>query len=220
MESRIKCVFKFVVVLLVALCGLAICPVPCSAQNYNEIFRQKKTQEKYLLKQLAYLKIYAGYLKKGYDVVSDGLGTIKGFTSGEFGLHEAFFSSLALVNPVVKNDHRVMEIALIQGKISRAFDLMLRLDMGNSNLNYIRSVRNGVIAECNKDLEELLLVVSASSLEISDQQRLARLSKVHSSMSEKLEFVSGFYVEVFAIAQSVLDNKNEVLRLRRLYEKD
>lgn len=189
-------------------------------QTYAEFFRQKKTQEKYLLKQLTYLKLYAGYLKKGYDVVSGGLSTIKGFTSGELGLHEAFFGSLALVNPLIKNDYRVMDIVSMQGKISRAFELMLRLELGSENLTYIRSVRDGVIVECNKDLDELLLVISASELEISDQDRLVRLAKVHGAMSEKLEFVSGFYVEVSSIAQSGRDSKSEVLRLRRLYEKD
>ncbi|MBB2145766.1 hypothetical protein GM921_09730 [Pedobacter sp. LMG 31464] len=206
-----------IVAVLVLLMGLF---VQSHAQTYAEFFRQKRTQEKYLLKQLAYLKLYAGYLKKGYDVVSDGLGTIKGFTAGEFGLHETFISSLALVNPLIKNDYRVLEIASMQGKISRAFDLMLHLDLGSSNLVYVRSVRDGVIAECNTDLDELLLVVSASGLEISDQERLSRLAKVHSSMSEKLEFVSGFYVEVSSIAQSGRDSKSEVLKLRRLYEKN
>ena len=203
---------------------MAICLLFVSSlsfgQTYTEIFRQKKTQEKYLLKQLTYLKLYAGYLKKGYDVVSDGVGTIKGFTSGEFGLHEAFFGSLALVNPLIKNDYRVLEIASMQGKISKAFVLMGRLDLDGSNLAYIHSVHDGVIEECNKDLDELLLMVSASSLEISDQERLSRLAKVHNSMSEKLEFVSGFYVEVQSIVQSGRDSKSDVLKLRRLYEKD
>lgn len=212
MGSRIK-------ILVLAVCLIFVSGISYG-QTYAEFFRQKKTQEKYLLKQLAYLKLYAGYLKKGYDVVSDGLGTIKGFTSGEFGLHEAFFGSLALVNPLIKNDYRVLEIASMQGKISRAFELMGRLDLGSANLAYIHSVRDGVMEECNKDLDELLLVVSASSLEISDQERLTRLAKVHSSMSEKLEFVSGFYVEVLSISQSGRDSKSDVLRLRRLYEKD
>lgn len=189
-------------------------------QTYAELFRQKKTQEKYLLKQLAYLKLYAGYLKKGYDVVSGGLGTIKGFTSGELGLHEAFFGSLALVNPLIKNDYRVLEIASMQGKISGAFAKMLRMDLASGNLDYIRSVRDGVIGECNKDLDELLLVVSASGLEISDEDRLTRLAKVRGSMSEKLEFVSGFYVEVQTVALSQIDGGKTIQKLRRFYEKD
>ena len=212
MGSKIK--------ILVLVVGLVFVSSLSYGQTYAELFRQKKTQEKYLVKQLAYLKLYAGYLKKGYDVVSDGLGTIKGITSGEFGLHEAFFGSLALVNPLIKNDYRVLEIASMQGKISGAFAKMLRLDLGNENLTYIRSVRDGVIAECNKDLDELLLVVSASSLEISDEDRLTRLAKVHNSMLEKLEFVSGFYVEVQTIAQSRVDGGKTIQKLRRLYEKD
>lgn len=203
---------------------LAVCLVLLSTisfgQTYAEFFRQKKTQEKYLLKQLAYLKLYAGYLKKGYDVVSDGLGTIKGFTSGELGLHEAFFGSLALVNPLIKNDYRVMEIVSMQGKISKTFNSMLRLELGSENLTYICSVRDRIIAECNKDLDELLLVTSASELEISDQDRLARLAKVYGSMSEKLEFVLGFYVEVQTIAQSQKDGGKTIQKLRRLYEQN
>ncbi|MBB2143965.1 hypothetical protein GM921_00580 [Pedobacter sp. LMG 31464] len=206
-----------IVAVLVLLMGLF---VQSHAQTYAEFFRQKRTQEKYLLKQLAYLKLYAGYLKKGYDVVSDGLGTIKGFTSGEFGLHEAFFGSLALVNPLIKNDYRVVEIASMQGKISKAFAAILRLELGQENLAYIRSVRDGVFSECNTDLDELLLVISASELEISDQERLSRLAKVHGSMSEKLEFVSGLYVEVQSIAEAIRVNKSEIINVRRLYEKN
>ncbi|MFC4213367.1 hypothetical protein ACFOWA_19400 [Pedobacter lithocola] len=189
-------------------------------QTYSEFFRQKKTQEKYLLKQLAYLKMYAGYLKKGYDVVSDGLSTIKGFTSGEFGLHEAFFGSLKMVSPVIKQNYRVIEIISMQVKISKMFADMAFLDIGNTNLNYLRTVNAEIHSECNKDLDELILIITASKVEMSDDERLIRLAKVHSSMSEKTEFSLGLYAEVEGLSKAQKNEKSEIIKMRRLYEKN
>ncbi|RZM09985.1 MAG: hypothetical protein EOO88_48750, partial [Pedobacter sp.] len=60
---------------MLLVCCLGLGP-SCYAQNWNEIFRQKKTQEKYLLKQLAYLKLYGQQLADGYALVKSGLDTI------------------------------------------------------------------------------------------------------------------------------------------------
>jgi hypothetical protein len=211
MGSRISYYLKNLLVASMFFLGLAFCSASSKAQTYAELFRQKKTQEKYLLKQLAYQELYAGYVKKGYDIVGSGLNTIKGITSGEFGLHEAFFSSLSLVNPLIKKDYRVLEIASMQLKISKAFAGMLKSELDEENVAYVRSVREGVISECNKDLDELLLVITSSKLEMSDEERLSRLAKVHASMLEKLEFVFGFYVEVQQLSEA---KKNEKMQLK------
>ncbi|MFI5452213.1 hypothetical protein ACHMWN_08660 [Pedobacter sp. UC225_61] len=212
MGSRIK-LFLCLVVCLVMVFSVA------SAQTYGELFRQKKTQEKYLIKQLAYLKLYAGYVKKGYDIVGSGLNTIKGITSGEFGLHEAFFGSLKLVSPIVKKDYRVLEMVSMQLRISRAFAAMAKTDIGSENLTYVHSVRENLISECNKDLDELVLVVTSSKVEMDDEQRLSRLSKVYGSMLEKLEFVMGFLAEIKQLEQAMESEKSGVNELWRLYEK-
>lgn len=70
-------------------------------QTWGEFFSQKKTQKKYLLEQLVALKMYAGYLKKGYDIVGSGIGTVWDIKNGEFSLHSTFFSSLKSVNPIL-----------------------------------------------------------------------------------------------------------------------
>jgi hypothetical protein len=57
MSIRIKkCFFLFALPLLFVQVS--------TAQTWSEWFSQKKTQKKYLLEQVAALKIYAGYLKK------------------------------------------------------------------------------------------------------------------------------------------------------------
>ncbi len=47
-----------------------------NAQTWDEWFKQKKTQKKYLVQQIAALRVYLDYLKKGYTVVHNGLNTI------------------------------------------------------------------------------------------------------------------------------------------------
>jgi len=65
------------------------------AQTFSEWFRQKKTQKKYLLQQIAALQVYIGYAQKGYRIAKEGLTTIGGFTKGEFDLHSDFINSLS-----------------------------------------------------------------------------------------------------------------------------
>ena len=38
------------------------------AQTFNEWFRQKATQKKYLIQQIAALQVYLDYVQKGYAI--------------------------------------------------------------------------------------------------------------------------------------------------------
>jgi hypothetical protein len=209
---------KIIIMLTIVL--TASLSMMVKAQTAAEFLRQKKMQEKYLVKQLAYLKLYAGQVKEGYDLVSEGLHTIGRFTGGEFSLHEAFFGSLSVVKPVIKADKRVMEIEKMQGRILSFFSAMESVDLDVENKEFIRLARRGMELECEKDLAELLLVVSASGLELSDEQRLTRLAKVHGLMLEKLELTHSLYVQVQQLIMVKKKEKQALADLRRLHERD
>ena len=106
--------------------GLVIClsgmVIPVQAQTWSEWFKQKKTQKKYLLQQIAALEVYAGYLKKGYKIFDGGLSAIRDITHGEFNLHNAFISSLKQVSPEIRKDARIAEIIALQVSIMKAFE--------------------------------------------------------------------------------------------------
>lgn len=202
--------------------GFALSSASCKAQNYNEIFRQKKTQEKYLLKQLAYLKLYADQVWKGYKLVSGGLETINDFTSGEFKLHEAFISALSKVSSLVRKDFRLEEIVKFQFGINSSFKALVKSSaIGEApNQDYYRAVREKIMAECNADLDELLDVVLSGDLEMNDAERLARLKKIHSSMQEKASFTRWFCTEAQLLSQAQKRELIDIKELRRLYEKN
>lgn len=206
--------------MMMVIWGLGLGLVPCKAQTAAEFLRQKKTQENYLLKQLAYLELYGSELRKGYELAKEGWGTIKGFTDGEFKLHEAFFDALARVSTVVKKDFRVGEIAAMQLQIRASFAVLVGSSAySQATKDYVQEVKKKVFEECDADLSELLEIVLSSSVEMNDEERLARLKVVHEAMSIKAAFCVYFCAQV----QGMLANQKryhlDLDQLRRLYEK-
>ncbi|RYY52558.1 MAG: hypothetical protein EOO09_21040 [Chitinophagaceae bacterium] len=187
-------------------------------QNWNEIFRQKKTQQRYLLEQIAALEMYTGYLKKGYELVGGGLQTIRDISNGEFSLHSAFISGLKEVSPVVRNDVRVLEIIGMQVNIGRAFgNLRSRSDLNVSTQLYIQDVRENLWEDSLKDLEELLMVITSGSVEMGEGERIERLNKVYLSMKEKMAFTQHFATEVSHYSRQKEMEKRSIEQLKQSY---
>lgn len=219
MESGIKYRLKNLVVLLAVFFGLVFTSAPLYAQTYNEIFRQKKTQEEYLFKQIAYLKLYADQAWKGYKLVTGGLETINDFTSGEFSLHEAFLSALSKVSSLIRKDFRVAEIIQFRLGINSSFKALLKSSALSQtpNWKYFKDVEEGVLKECNADLDELMDIVLSGDLEMNDSERLSRLKKIHGAMAEKASFSRWFCAEAQLVIQNGKQERFDIEELRRFY---
>jgi hypothetical protein len=180
------------------------------AQTWPEWFSQKKTQKKYLIEQLAALKLYATYLKKGYEIGSSGLNFIKDAGKGEFDLHSAFFSSLKTVSPLVKKNVRIAEILKMQVAISKTFSSFRGLqNLSDANHRYIDLVSSNLLDDCIRDLEALLLVITSGRLELTDDGRMARIDQLYLGMQQKKIFTSGFSALVQSLARDrALEIKN------------
>jgi len=163
-----------------------------NAQTWSEWFSQKKTQQKYLLEQVAALKLYAGYLKKGYDIGRSGLTFIKDASKGEFDMHGAFFSSLRAVSPEIRNNVKVAEIIQMQIDVSKAFHALRDVNgLTAQNIAYLDLVSSNLLDECLKDTEELLLIITSGRAELTDDERLVRINRLHVQMQEKRNFAFG-----------------------------
>ena len=159
----------------------------CQAQTWNEIFKQKKTQIKYLGEQIAALQVYLDYARKGYQLVGNGLSLVKDITGGEFSLHNAFVSGLKQVSPAVRDDIRVAEIVALQAAILKSFSGIKGSSfLSRDQLLYVAEVADGVVSDCLADMEELLLVITSGKLEMKDDERLNRLEGIYGRMLEKI----------------------------------
>lgn len=189
------------------------------AQTFGEFFNQKKTQKKYLLQQIAALQVYIGYAKKGYNIVNDGLQSIKSITNGEFGLHTAYINSLKAVSPVIRNNIKIAEIIETQLNITRAFGAVKSSEsLPLSNQLYILDVREKVMDDCGKDLEELLLVITSGKLEMSEKERIRRIDCIYSSITEKYGFTIDFVGQVMTLINQRENEQDFINRLRNSYE--
>ena len=191
------------------------------AQTFSEWFRQKYTQKKYLLEQIAALHMYTGYVKEGYTVARDGLGLVRDITGGEFKLHELFISGLKKVSPVVAGDVRVAEIIALELSILRSFGQLLELEgLSVDRLEYLLSVKASVMADCLGDLEELLLVVTSGKVEMTDDQRIARLNGIYGRMRERSGFVQRFSGQVIGLVKQQEMEGRSLKQLGGFYGKD
>ena len=207
--------YKFVYTVL--LCCLVFIS-SAEAQTSGEWFRQKHTQKKYLLEQIAALRAYTGYVRKGYTVVRDGLGIVRDITNGEFGLHELFITGLKKASPAVRNDVRIAEIMAMELSIVRSFANLVKVKgLPPDRLAYLTTVRSKLRNECLDDFEELLLVVTSGKVEMGDAERLSRLEHIHQRMRDKADFVQDFSTKVFLLTKQQDSEARNVKQIGGFY---
>lgn len=206
---------------LFTICILWLFNYGVQAQTADEFFNQKKTQFRYMAEQIAALRVYAGYVKDGYQIVSDGVQSVKSLKNGEFNLHDAFFKSLKAVSPSIINCGKAADIVSLQLAINKSINRIKGLQhLSVSQRNYIGRVKSQVLNECNNDLKELLLVITSGQLEMKDDERMKRIDKIYAAMSDKLTFTQSFINELNIM---VYQKKNEVQSINQicnLYEDD
>lgn len=184
------------------------------AQTFKEFFRQKKTQKEYLLKQIVALKIYGSYLKEGYDIASFGLNSIRDFRTGEFNLHQDYFSSLSNVNPLVANNPKIKQVLDWKDEILKCLSNISKGNLNDSDWRYIQNVARIVLNECRLALEDLKLLLQVGGLEMSDEERLSRIDKLYQEMQIRMQFTKSFISDVHLLqsqnAKEIRENKTSL----------
>jgi hypothetical protein len=193
----------------------------CHAQTWDEWWEQKKTQIEYLFKQIAALKVYTGYLEKGYEVAKEGTQLISNIKHGDFDLHNGYFSSLKSVNSVIKNSSRVTDIVSFQTAIIRQFKKLISYCQESdqftaSEIKHINSVYDNLIAQCERQIDELRLVITSGELEMKDDERLKRIESIYSDMRDKYSFTQSYCNETSLLALNRIMESMEINRSKKL----
>lgn len=180
---------------------VTVVTVECEAQKWDEWFRQRKTQRRYLLKQIALLRVYVGFVKKGVTVVLHGLNTVKNVKNGEFNLHRDFFSHLNHVNPFIANSAKVADIIAYQVFILRQLREVNQYCRGHGKftaeeIRYVTDVYTNMLVLCDANLAELLTIIKPDKTKMTDDERLARIDYLHDDMVDKYRFVNAFDQDV------------------------
>lgn len=196
------------------------------SQTWAEFFKQRKTQRKYLIEQIAAMQVYLDYARKGYNIVKDGSALVGDIKSGDFSLHRDYFSSLKTVDPSISDMDKVKDIQKMHDAMARNRSAILILLKESSKVfsgaeaKAITDLYANIAAEAAKDLEELKLLTQSGKLELSDDERISRIDKLYSRMRRNY----GFQMQTGARINALFKSRKATLReaevMKKLYEID
>ncbi len=194
----------------------ALLSAQADAQTFAEWFSQKKTQKKYLSEQIAALHMYSSYVKQGYNIAHNGLGTITGTLEQEFGLHNEYYLRRSMVDPVVKNSPQVNQIVTWQNEMLSRF---ARIDQnGGLTLEqkvYLEKVKMALLADCEHQLSLLHDLLKNGKLQMNDEERISRLNQIYTAMQDNYRFTSSFIGQLqrYSLQHQQADRNNKAIRV-------
>jgi hypothetical protein len=190
-----------------------------SAQSFSfgDLFGQSGKQKNYYLQQIAAYQAFESELKQGYNVVRNGLSGIRDINTAELQAHNAYYTSLKQPGSSVKSNAQVQDILNWQTEINSCFAPSFT-GLTTDEQNYTATVKTGLLQACNADLTDLQNLLQGGTLQMTDDERLKRLAKIHAAMLDKYEFTRSFTGSIrLLLAQRQQDN-NQTQTLKSIYE--
>ena len=152
------------------------------------------------VEKLAQLKKILSNMKKGYEIVSSGYNTIKDISKGNFNLHESFLDALMQVSPTVRKYQKIGEIIIFQTQLVKEYkSAFRRFDASNlfnaNEIKYMGNVYSNLFNKSLQNLDELIMVITAGKLRMSDDERINAIDRIYNDMGDKLVFLRTFNKE-------------------------
>jgi capsule polysaccharide export protein KpsE/RkpR len=189
------------------------------AQSWDEWFHQKKTQIKYLEQQIAALKAEEISLRQGYDMLKSEWNAIAGFKNGEFSLHQGYYQSLSEVKPEVRSSANLSAIQAEQQSVISQLNAIRNLNgLADNEQAYVSEVSQNLVAQLNRDLDDLQSVLTTGELQMGDDERIRRLQRISASIKDKYVFTCSFCRKVQLLCAQRQQDNHEMETLRRYYE--
>ena len=200
---------------------ILLSPVAC-AQTAAEWTQQKKTQIKYLLRQIAALQAYALVAEKGYHIARSGLNAIGNIKKGDVSLHTEYLSSLKKVNTNVTAYTKIAGIIAMQVEMVK-YCRRQRLNFSKSGeftrdeIRYATTVFENVLAGSVSLIDELVTLTTDGTLQMNDAERIRNIDKLYEEMQDRRQFIQHFANNYNKFAVQRLKEEHDVDVGRLLY---
>ncbi|WP_433903284.1 TerB family tellurite resistance protein [Sphingobacterium puteale] len=170
------------------------------------------------VEKLAQFKQILKDMKKGYDLVSKGYGTIRDISEGNFSLHRTFLNGLWLVNPEIARYRKVADIIRYQAEIlSQSKAALKRYQSGSyfnaKELDYLSRVLDGLLDQSLGNLDELVMVITANNMRMSDDERLRAIDSIFDDMQAKVVQLRRFTSKTDQLGSA---RRNKIEELKKL----
>jgi hypothetical protein len=175
------------------------------------------------LEKLRQLQNILDDMYKGYKILNDGYNLIKNISEGNFKLHQVFLDALYMVNPAVRDYKKIPLIIdyqiLLVKEAKRAKDRIVHdEDLTVGEITYTLRVYDFLIDASLKNLDELVMLVTASRLRMSDADRLASIDRIYVDMERKVSFLRLFNTETFSLSRQRAKERADRQAMEKLHD--
>ncbi len=159
---------------------------------------------------------------RGYKILDKGYTTIKNIAEGNYTIHQLFLDGLMAVNPAVRNYRRIPYIIdyqkLLLKEYQRAYNRFRRdPNFTLDELEYLGSVYRFLFDASLRNIDELIMVITASQLRMSDAERMQAIDRIFFDMEDKVIFLRSFNNNTQLLAIQRARSRNDVRTMRQLY---
>ncbi|RAV98852.1 TerB family tellurite resistance protein [Pseudochryseolinea flava] len=190
---------------------------------YCQAQQQEATQLALNLEKLRQFKAILQSMYKTYQILQDGYDNIKNIAEGNFNLHDAFLDRLLKVNPAVKKYHKVARIVrhqqlLVEGCRRSIQRIRADNNFSSEDVQYMKSVFDRLIKGSLDNLEELLMVITAAKLRMSDQERLRAIDRISATLETKLHVFRRFDNDCKMLSNHRAKANSEINTTKQLHQ--
>ncbi len=205
---------------LIFLMPVIVCLIGFNANAQEQEIKQLVLN----VEKLSQLKSILSDMEKGYTILSQGYNQVKNISQGNFSLHETFLNGLLGVNPEIKKYQRVADIIADESSIVTEYrNAYSRLKSSGSfsisELNYLGNVYSTLTSQSLQNINALAMIITASKLRMSDDERLQAIDHIYLDTSDKLQFLRSFNRRTAILQLQRKKELNDTQSLQKLYSK-
>ena len=205
---------------LIIILGIVIFSFPLA----NKALAQTDEIAQLLLnvEKLEQFKQILSDMKNGYEILNGGYNTIKDLSQGNFNLHKTFIDALMEVSPTVKNYKRVADIINYQVILVKEYKSAFNRFKQDNNFNqqelaYLGRVYENLFKQSLNNLDNLVTIITANKLRMSDDERLEAIDKIFADMQDKLLFLRYFNNNTTVLAVQRAKERKDANTMRLIY---
>jgi hypothetical protein len=172
--------------------------------------------------KLAQLKTILQDLYKGYEILNSGYNAIKNISAGNFNLHQAFLDALLAISPAVKDYARIADIISYQTRLVSEYKAAFsRFQQSKAfrpdEIGYMGTVYGNLFSESVKDISNLINIITAGVLRMSDDERLRAIDGLYVQSKDKYLFLRSFNNSASVLAAQRAVELYDAQTIQQLY---
>lgn len=190
----------------------------------QSVFAQQQEVQQLILnwQKLKQLEEILDNMYRGYKILDKGYRTIKDIAQGNYSVHQAFLDGLMAVNPTIRNYKRIPMIINYQKLLIQEYKRAHNRFKQDPNfkleeLEYLASVYKFLFEASVRNLEDLAMIITATKLRMSDDERMQAIDRIFFDMENKVVFLRYFNNNTQLLAVQRARSQNDVRTMQQLY---